>query len=294
MSASQCALELESETTAVGTCLSPGFQSKLKTVLATKKPKLAGLSPKKQLLELANDLGVKFQVQPDADLLKSKEFRDFTGLASEADKELEDRFKPEGPSQSHTWLSNWNIADVLGSYSRRFHFFDFIDCAMMDFQSYDNDLIKFDPQTLRAKGKTCFACVLNTDVHTGRGKHWVALFCDLRRSPGTLEFFNSANRSPPKNVSQFFDKLAARLGEVYQKEVKYFETAGSIEHQKGNSECGLYALYYIWNRLSESLPLEMSNSEGKAARFVLKSRINDSTAYSFRQKVFLVCERCQK
>ena len=294
MSESQCALELESETTASGTCLSPGFQAKLKTILKTKKPKLASLSPKLQLLGLAKELGVKYQVQPDADLLKSQEFREFTGLTKDADRELETRFKPEGPSQSREWLSNWNISDVLSAYSKRFHFFEFIDSAMMDFQKYDNDLIKFDPEALRAKGKTCFACVLNTDVHTGRGKHWVTLFCDLRRSPGTLEFFNSANKSPPKDVSRFFDQLASRLGATYQKEVKYFETAGDIEHQKGNSECGLFSLYYIWNRLSESLPLAMSSSANAAERFVLKSRISDSTAYAFRQQVFLVCERCQK
>jgi hypothetical protein len=287
MSDNQCALDLDQEYQTTGTCLSKPFLAKLAKATGKSINK-----PKETLLVLAKEFGVRHPGQPDADLLKSKQFRQKTGLDSEADEELAQRFKPEGPALAHTWLTNWDIADVLQQYKRRFHFFDYLESEMMDFQDYENDLRHFSPTKLKP-GITCFACVLNTDKHTGSGKHWVTLFCDMRRTPGTVEYFNSANNSAPREVIKFFERLAQQYGGAEKKQVEYHETAGSISHQRGNSECGMFSLYYVWHRLHESLPLEYSSAEGKANRFALKSRIDDKTAFEFRAKVFLLCESCR-
>lgn len=283
MSDNQCALDLDDEYQRTGTCLSSHMLKQLKI-----EPSRA----KEGLVELAKRFDVKYSRQPDADLLKSKRFRKETGLVQEAKDELARRFKPEGPALSNTWLTNWEISDVLQQYKRRFRFFDFLDSEMMDFQEYANDLRTFDPSKLKP-GITCFACVLNTDKHTGSGKHWVTLFCDMRRTPGTVEYFNSARNSPPRDVVAFFERLAQQFGGAERKQVEFHETAGSITHQRGNSECGMFALYYIWHRLHESLPLEYSDAENKAAKFAVKSRIEDKTAFEFRSKVFLLCESCR-
>ena len=110
-----------------------------------------------------------------------------------------------------------------------------------------------------AGGRSTFACVLNTDVSSGPGKHWVALFGDARAPPGepwTVEYFNSAGNPPPREVLRWTAAAAARLGEL---RAARGEAGGArrefltgVRHQRSRTECGLYALFFIrarpWQR----------------------------------------------
>lgn len=289
----QCAIGLDWRER--GTCFSEEFATRLEATLARARNPAAGRPIREQLLALADQFQIKTRsdkklqgsYQPDADLAKRGVFGKLdSDLGNLAKKELAERFKPEGPAGSDTWLSNWNIQDVLTQYQRRFKFFHALEPVMYDFMDYDNDLRNFNPEEIRARGITCVACVLNTDTSKGPGKHWVSMFLDMRHERKTLEFFNSSGKGPTTRVNAHLAELAKRVG------AEFYHTAGR-EHQYSNSECGMYSLYYVWHRLAESLPLEMSEAEGRAARFAVKSRIPDSDAYAFRAKVFLVCESCE-
>jgi hypothetical protein len=125
------------------------------------------------------------------------------------------------------------------------------------------------------------ACVLNTDVSTGPGKHWVALLVDARAKRWTVEYFNSAGRPPPKPVVGWMEKTRARLEEWRKKHPEAGSgpvdtvPVTSVSHQEGQSECGVFSLFFIRKRL-----------EGTPISFFQGERIPDEIMTKFREFVF--------
>jgi hypothetical protein len=222
------------------------------------------------------------------------------GEANELVREAATRFKPKGPRDSTALLSNFDIDAVLEQWAAEFSepgnaFYNF-SFAMMDFEKTGDHLARVDPcdiidgqavQSLGAAGKArrpcnTFACVLNTDYSSGRGKHWVAVFGDCRGDgPWSVEYFNSAGNPPPREVVKWAEETAARLklcrvraGSSAPVEATYLT---NTRHQDGNTECGLYALYFIRRRLEGAPPDEFMREAG---------RIPDADMTEFRKHVF--------
>jgi len=207
--------------------------------------------------------------------------------------ELAARFKPPGPRDTTKLLSNFDIDGVLQQWAAstfpRFYNFDF---NMMDFERTKSSLARTNvadivegrvAQDLGAFGRVrrkcdVFACVLNTDVSTGGGKHWVAVLGDCRgKSPGTpwtVEYFNSAGNPPPAPVARWMERAAGELAGLAPGPVKTVALT-SVRHQKSQSECGLYVLYYIRRRL-----------EGAPYSDFARALIPDGAMTEFRKHVF--------
>jgi hypothetical protein len=215
--------------------------------------------------------------------------------------ELELRFKASGPRDSLALLSNYNLDETLQRWARVFP--EFFPCpfAMMDFDSNgdyfgDADLPAIleghaDADLGRGVGRArrpfeCFGCIVNTDTSRGPGKHWVAVFVDCRPPPGepwTVEYFNSAGRPPPKPMLKWMERTRARLADYRASRP---ECRGAIcdvvsvpvtdmDHQESQTECGLYALFYIRRRL-----------EGTPYEFFEQQLVPDDAMTAFRQHVF--------
>jgi hypothetical protein len=212
-------------------------------------------------------------------------------LVSEHDirAEFARRFKPAGPRDSRALLSNSNIDGVLRRWADEFP--DFCPCpfAMADFETNGDAFASADPAQLRldgeARGAPCrtFACVHNTDISSGPGIHWVAVFVDMRPEPAgpgqwSVEYFNSAGRPPARPIIRWMERVraqlvAARAQLAAGKGLPAEDAAGnplpaegaagtvetravtSVAHQKSQTECGPYALYYIRRRL-EGAPVD--------------------------------------
>lgn len=238
----------------------------------------------------------------EACVLAHPDFREFAeeagGLAGpRLDAELLLRFKPPGPRNSTRLLSNYNLDDVLQQWAIAFPTFFNLPFCMIDFASTGGSLARVDlagvlegvePQalsggvTVRRPCET-FACALNTDVSTGRGKHWVAVFGDCRgRGPWTVEYFNSAGNPPPAAVVRWMEGARARL-EGHRRAHPQKYGAGpvastpvtDVRHQDSQTECGLYILFYIRARL-----------EGRPASDFGGARIPDDAMETFRTHVF--------
>lgn len=208
------------------------------------------------------------------------------------------RFKPKGPRDSTALLNNFNIDAVLQDWAVTHEKFFNFPFAMIDFESTGHALARVDPSDIlegrvpqhlgKLRGETrrpcdTFACVLNTDVSTGRGKHWVAVFGDCRgRGTWSVEYFNSAGNPPPPAVARWLEETAASLrnfrvdrGERFgEGEVKSVPLT-DVRHQESATECGLYALYFIRRRL-EGAPV--SEFRGRL--------IPDEAMTEFRAHVF--------
>ena len=208
---------------------------------------------------------------------------------------LETRFKIEGPRNSTDWLSNYDIDQTLQDWA--FKFEDFFPCpfAMIDFDKTEEPLHKYNmhdihignysKKTIMGKVKIpcrSFGCAINTDVGSGSGKHWMALFVDMRdKKIWTIEFFNSTGEPPQKSIVGWTKKTKENLEQYIKK--NNFDTiveiiiVSSLEHQESNSECGLYTLFYIRARL-ENIPY---------SRF-LEQEIPDENMIEFRKHCFRI------
>lgn len=214
------------------------------------------------------------------------------------DLELDRRFKTEGPRDSTQLLSNFNIDGVLQKWAAAHPKFFNFSFNMMDFESRGGSLVRADvagilegsePQNLGAMGgivrRPCdtFGCVLNTDVSSGRGKHWVAVFGDCRgEGEWSVEYFNSAGNPPPPPVTRWLENSAARLAEFRAGHPRTYGTGAVVpvpltdmRHQDSQTECGLYALYFIRRRLEGAPYIEFKDA-----------RIPDEAMVGFRKHVF--------
>ena len=189
------------------------------------------------------------------------------------------KLKPYGP-KDHKWFNNFNIDSVLEQFQRidEYKFFHY-PFAMMDFASYGHPLMKKPPAIIYDEGKRCYGCVINTDKISGPGKHWMALFGDMRDDhTWTVEFFNSSG-NPYSEVTKYLVFAEQNMKQYIADKGLDVQTqiipVLSIEHQKSNTECGPYSLYYIWSRLTGVTPQEIDSK-----------RIPDSTVTKFRDFIF--------
>jgi len=221
------------------------------------------------------------------------------GLATEGalDLELETHYKAPGPREGRALLSNFDIDGTLRRWARVFPGFYPCPFAMMDFETNGDAFGEADLGEVFAgrapadlgpgfgvvrRPASCFGCVLNTDTSAGRGKHWVAVFVDGRPpagAPWTVEYFNSAGNPPPRPAVRWMERARARLAAV---RAARGEPGGvesvpvtDVGHQESQTECGLYALFYIRRRL-----------EGAPPEFFFEHRVPDCAMTAFRAHVF--------
>lgn len=224
-------------------------------------------------------------------VLVNSEFNNFVkeevGNTNILKYELLKNFKTKGPRNNTDLLSNFNIDETLIRWSREFK--DFYPCpfSMIDFNYVKNNFYNTDLSNIFS-GKASFkdpinginngpfktyGCVLNTDVSTGRGKHWVCIFVDGRSNNWTIEYFNSSGNPPCPDVNEWMETQRKKLLGL-NNNVETI-TVTNIVHQKSNTECGMYVLYYIRSRL-----------DGISYQHFLSKRIEDADVTKFRKHVF--------
>lgn len=200
-------------------------------------------------------------------------------LTTRQGKEISDKlkhvFKPPIPKKKYAWLSNYDIDDVMVQYEERYPFFIYLGTAALDFESYIPEYKKLDICKLYKGGIRVIANVYNMDYHNQGGSHWVAVFIDLRDNDDikkwsdktivdkyyqkggaktkSVEFFDSVGSAndtdgkPPKEIDKFMRRMATDyhngIGEGL--EYKY----NTVQHQFKNSECGVYCINFILERL---------------------------------------------
>lgn len=216
------------------------------------------------------------------------------------------RFKPPGPRDGPALLTNIDIDTTLRQWAEyEFHDFFPFSFAMIDFAKTKDHLAAVDLRSVRkgvepvrlnsgrAVRRPCLrmACVINTDVSTAGGIHWMCVFVDTSAPPGSetpwsVEFFDSTGDAPAETIIEWMensrkDLVACRrgaCGDTRRDDDSLVATATPARtrrHQHGNTECGVYALYYIRQRL-ERVPFG----------FFSRGRISDADMERFRPHLF--------
>lgn len=170
-------------------------------------------------------------------------------------KELLKRyFRPRMPDSwienPDEWLDSNNIADVMKQYEELYPEFKFFGTNPIDFAAPDpytegaaekgkcleEAICKLNLKTLHAQGKTKLGFVYNLDPSNKGGSHWIASFTDI---PGhRTYYFDSYGMKPPPQIARFMRSLTLQDPKM---KLRY----NSRRFQYGNSECGMYSLYFL-------------------------------------------------
>jgi hypothetical protein len=177
-------------------------------------------------------------------------------------KELEEAFAPKSPNEwkknPNEWLSSVDILDVMKQYEKAYKCFEFIGPSPVDYDAKKmygecvwNELCNFNLKEQIKNGKTKIGIIFNTDPHYLGGSHWVSLFINIKRKK--IFYFDSAGDEILKRIKKFVDGLVEQGKSLPERIDFEFDQNYPVEHQYGNTECGIYSLYFIVHMLEDKI-----------------------------------------
>jgi len=172
--------------------------------------------------------------------------------------------KPKGTKKKNGWLSTTEIDYVMEQFVEIFPDFKYIGCFPSDYYKLSPN--KFPKDILDKHAKA--AIVFNLDESHQSGSHWVTVFFDVDETTGErkVEYFDPTGDPPNKNIEKFLRHP------YFADSILIINKKG---HQKGNTECGVYSLFYILERMNGSSMEEINNK-----------RIPDGEMNNFRSVLF--------
>ena len=200
-------------------------------------------------------------------------------------KDLKESFAPTTPVEwkknPNEWLSSVDIMNVMKQYEKAYKCFDFIGPSPIDFDQHKlygecvwDELCNFSLRNQIKNGKYKIGIILNTDPHYKSGQHWISLFINVKKK--IIFFFDSTGDPPPKEVLAFINKLKEQ-GLSMKPKIKFsYDSSEGYVHQQKNSECGVYALFFIVRMLKDSL----------STNYLKTHRIDDESIAIFRKIYF--------
>ena len=172
------------------------------------------------------------------------------------DKTIINKFyKPLIPKGKYKWLTNNDIDMVLNQYNdSNFKFFGAIPSDYFHFNKI--------PKKISSQNN---AIIFNLDKSHQKGSHWIAIFIDNKNK--IIEYFDSTGYDiDNKDIKNFFNHNTFK---------NYTKKINKNKHQINNSECGIYTIFYITNRLN-----------GKSFEDLSNNIIHDKQMNKNRQKFF--------
>jgi hypothetical protein len=111
------------------------------------------------------------------------------------------------------------------------------------------------------------------------GSHWVSLFVDFSRKSFPLIFFMDSGGDHSEEIPDEIQKLIHRIctqGKECRIKFKVFRNL--VDHQKENTECGMYSLFMIITMLTEETECRKCNGKD------VKHRSIDELLYLFQKE----------
>jgi len=211
-------------------------------------------------------------------------------------KIFKESFAPKQPYDwkynSKTWLTNYDISAVLKQYEKPYKNFKLIGPTPIDFDKYPlskfgdcvwEELCEFNLQKYIDDNITKIGIIFNLDEHDKSGSHWVSMFVDLEDK--LIFYMDSAGDSIPSEIQILANRIikqAHNLTSPFDMKLIFNE----VPHQKGNSECGVYCLYFIITMLTNKKGNKEFKNLKEKINFFSKKRIPDSYIFKYRKKYF--------
>lgn len=215
-------------------------------------------------------------------------------LLPKAQREILDKevFAPDQPkewdSNPDEWLSNFDILNVLEQYEKAYPKFEFLGPTPIDFDTVKNgkciweEICHFQISKYQEKGVTEIAFIFNLDKHNQSGSHWTSMYLSLKHNK--LFYFDSALNDMPKEVQVLVDRITKQASDLginlhFEKNVR--------QHQRGNSECGMYSLFFILTLLTGKCGgLDRPIDFHRAIKMFKCKHIPDKMVFAFRDRYY--------
>ena len=193
-------------------------------------------------------------------------------------------FAPDAPSSwkknKWEWLSSIEIEDIMKQYEHTYPCFSFLGPSPIDFDkklSYNecvwDELCKFDLKHFIDKKKKKIGIAFNLDPHHKDGSHWVGMFVNIPK--GMIYYFDSNGEKLPRKINKLVKRIIEQ-GKSLGIDFK-LEQNNPVSHQRRDSECGIYVLYFLVEMIKDKPFQHFKNK---------KLRIKDKFMNSLRRKWF--------
>tara|TARA_A100001015_G_scaffold295426_1_gene374387 strand:+ start:1278 stop:2105 length:828 start_codon:yes stop_codon:yes gene_type:complete len=197
-----------------------------------------------------------------------KQGLDNSNKLSQLDKE---RFRPKMPDEwkknKYTWLSNFDIEKVMDQYELVNNDYIFFGPVPVDCPNgIMCELTNMNPIKLKRDNIRKIGIIFNLDKHNQPGSHWVALYIDMTKPIHIIDYFDSYAGNPPELIRKFILKLHNIF---ITNNIRSVMIYNDKRHQYGHSECGIYSIFYILNRIDGKTPYDMSK------KLITDSRMNE-------------------
>ena len=178
------------------------------------------------------------------------------------DNALEESFAPVAPKKwkknPNEWLSSMDILDVMKQYEKAYKCFEFIGPTPIDFdlkKMYGScvwdELCNFNIENQIKNKKTKIGMIFNTDPHDKPGQHWISMFINIKK--GKIFYFDSAGNQVPREIMVLTERIVKQGEQLNPPIYFHFDQNYPVEHQYGNTECGIYSLYFIVHMLEDKI-----------------------------------------
>ena len=218
------------------------------------------------------------------------------------DEDMKGSFAPKSPDEwkknPNEWLSSLDISKVMKQYEKAYPCFAFIGPTPIDFDAKLShgecvwkDLCDLEINKILLKGKNKIGIVFNTDPHNKSGEHWISMFIKINMhkgwiknakeglkhpTTGSIFFFDSVGSKPPKEVKKLADRIMEQ-GLEMNPQIKFtYDQNHPVEHQYGNTECGVYSLFFIVEMLKDKI----------TGQYLKTHILKDDYIHTFRKKFF--------
>lgn len=207
-------------------------------------------------------------------------------------------FAPK-PDDWHKGLTSWLSNDDLDAVGYQFEdihpTFKFIKTTPKDFDTVryeddytreyvSNDLTQLPLQEYKTDGYESFGVFINMDKHDESGSHWVTLFVSMKHK--LIVYFDSYGMHPPNTIRRLIGNIKKKAQQEFGE--KYESMIITKRHQFGDSECGMFGIYFLSRMISSKSPRSV------VKRFQCGTRFLDTKIREKRKKYFRVNERTQK
>lgn len=236
-----------------------------KLIKINQSKKKLWLDIKKYFNSRCNDDGRCWLYQKEIKPVVSNEMKLFT-------------FKPTMPDEwkkdKYTWLNSLDILYLMVLAEKIHKDFKFIGPVPSDCPEGINcELSKLDVNELLKTNKTRIGIVYNLDISTGPGTHWTAVYIDIKNK--NINYYDSYGEKPLPLIHKFMIRIYKQLLNCKVNKKQPIIIYNDKRHQFGHSECGMFSMYFILNRL-----------EGLTMHDLYKKKITDQEMNELRQKFY--------
>ena len=240
-------------------------------------PRVGDVRPEQGCIpqDVLNEVATKLSVEPTRSAIESKlgvppkkEYSFVKALPLDENRKsqlIKEYLRPKQPddwkNDPDKWLNNLDIENVMKHYVDTVPEFLFMGPYPIDFAAPDpyasggvkkcliQEICELNITNAVQKGKKYIGIIYNLDKHDESGSHWVATFTDLVKNK--TYYFDSYGKSSskikgveiPAQIQTFMRWLKEQNKDM---ELLY----NGHRFQYGNSECGMYCLYFIIRMLA--------------------------------------------